>query len=659
MEQEIKDRIERLTETQRQMLLYKAYGLAGTGPVHSSPEKAARLVAYVTPRDGYDSGDLKDFLKDKLPSYMIPDEIILMDKLPTLPNGKINKKALQSAGEIKPARNIEGSAESAIEKQLIKIWEEVLGFEPIGRTDNFFEIGGDSILSIQIMARARNAGLSFKPNDLFENQTIAQMAKLPGIGKKGERPLADMDGEILLTPIQHWFFETHKIAPHFWNQIVEFTGVGDVKPDGLEALILALVGHHEGLRMGFVLEKDEWKAKLADTDPNVVFKRFIPGFKDSADSQNGRINELVYRDQEKVSLDSGGLFRAIYFDCEGAQANKLYLIAHHLLVDMVSWNVILMDIAKGISQIQSGEGVVFENTKDSVKAWGKEALAYANSAGVMNEFPFWDKQCRNMPALPYDFKPASAVFVEKSIDTLLFYLDKDKTSSLRRSANDAHNTGTEDLLMVALLKTLCDWTRNNSLHLGLERMGRVLYDSPVDISATVGWFTAFFPLNLHWEPNYNWGEQIKSVKEQLRGIPDGGVGYGLLRYLNRDREIRNKLSREPQLIFNYLGVRQSPESNTGISLNFLTEGSRHPLSERTYALEINAYIMNGKLNINWSYPTNAFSRPTMEALGKQFVNNIVAVISHCLQSGETGYTPSDFPEANLSQDDLDTLLRNL
>lgn len=264
-----------------------------------------------------------------------------------------------------------------------------------------------------------------------------------------------------------------------------------------------------------------------------------------------------------------------------------------------------------------------------------------------------------MPALPYDNQPGSAVFEEKNIETILFSLDKDKTSFLLRSANDAHNTGTEDLLLVALLKTYFDWTHNNSLFLGLERMGRVLYDSPVDISATVGWFTAFFPLNLHWEPKYNLGEQINSVKEQLRGIPNGGVGYGLLRYLNRDEEIRNKLSRDPQLIFNYLGVRQVPESNTGINLNFITEGSRHPLSERTYALEINVYIMDGELKINWSYATHAFRRLTMEALGTLFVNNIGAVISHCLHSGGTGYTPSDFPEANISQDDLDMLLRNL
>ena len=659
MKEEYKDRIQRLTETQRQMLLYKAYALAGAVSVYSAPEKAGRLVAYVTSRDGFDSGDLKNFLKDRLPSYMIPDDIILMDELPTLPNGKINKRALQSGGESKPARMIDSSAESAIEKQLIKIWEEVLGFEPIGRTDNFFEIGGDSILSIQIMARARNAGLSFKPNDLFENQTIAQLAKLPGMDKKGEGPLADMDGEVVLTPIQHWFFETHRIAPHFWNQVVEVTGVSAVNPDGLEALILALVRYHEGLRMGFVRENGRWKAKVADTDPKAVFKRFSPGLKDSAYAQNHRINELVYRDQEMASLDSGGLFRALYFDCEGAQANKLYLIAHHLLVDMVSWNVILTDMAKGIGQLLSGAEVVFEGQADSVKAWGKEALAYANSAEVMGEFTFWDKQCRNMTALPYDLKPDAVVFEEKSIETLLFCLDKDKTSSLRRTANDAHNTGTEDLLMVALLKTFVDWTRDNSLSLGLERMGRVLYDSPVDISATVGWFTSFFPINLQWEPTYNLGEQIKSVKEQLRGIPNGGVGYGLLRYLNSDEQVRNKLSRDPQLIFNYLGVRQSPESNAGITLNFIAEGSRHPLSERTYALEINVYIMNGELNINWGYPTQAFRRSTMEALGNQFAANIDAVISHCLQSGEAGYTPSDFPEANISQDDLDTLLRNL
>ena len=659
MKKELKGRIERLTETQRQMLLYKACGLTGAVSVYLAPEKAGRLVAYVKPRDGFDVNDLKNFLRAKLPSYMIPEEIFLMDNFPTLSNGKINKRALQAATEIKPARNIEAPAETAIEKQLIKIWEEVLGFEPIGRMDNFFEIGGDSILSIQIMAKARNAGLTFKPNDLFENQTIAQLAKLPGIGIKEELPLTDVEGEIMLTPIQHWFFETHKIAPHFWNQIVEVMGVSSVKPDELEELMLSLVRHHEGLRMGFVREKDQWKARVTDTDPKAVFKFFIPGFNDSADLQNSKIRELVYQEQEDVSLDSGGLFRALYFDCEGAQANKLYLIAHHLLVDLVSWNVVRIDLVKGIGQILAGVAVVFEDRKDSLKAWGKYARTYANSAEVIGEITFWDKQGLNMPSLPYDHKPGSSVFEEKNIETLLFCLETNSTTSLRKSANDAHNTGPEDLLIAALLKTYFDWTRNKSLYLGLERMGRELYDSPIDISATVGWFTSFFPLNLHWEPNYDWGEQIKAVKEQLRAIPYGGVGYGLLRYLNNDVEIRNKLSREPQIVFNYLGVRQAPENNTGISLNYITEGSRHPLSERTYALEINTYITNGKLHINWSFPANAFRRPTMEALGKEFVNNIGAVISHCLQSGETGYTPSDFPEANISQDDLDTLLRNL
>lgn len=659
MKQELKDRIEKLTESQRQMLLYKASGLTSTVSGHSASEKAGRLVAYVIPREGFDSGDLKNFLRNKLPSYMIPEEILPIDTLPTLPNGKINTRALQLSGENKPARNIEGSAESEIEKLLIKIWEEVLGFEPVGRMDNYFEIGGDSILSIQIMAKARNAGLSFKPNDLFENQTIAQLARLPGIGKKQELPATDMDGESMLTPIQYWFFETHKVAPHFWNQIVEVTGVSAINPDGLEDLMLNLVRHHEGLRMAFVLEKDQWKTKAKDTDPKAIFKRFKPGFEDSMEVQNSRIDELIYQEQELVSLDSGGLFRALYFDCNGAQANRLFLISHHLLVDMVSWNVVLTDIVKGIGQVQSGEAVLFEDKKDSVKAWGKDAQAYANSAGVMEEFPFWDKQCLKMPALPYDYKPDSLVFMEKNIETLLFCLDKNTTSPLWRSANDAHNTGTEDLLMAALLKTYFDWTQNQSLNLGLERMGRVLYDSNNDISATVGWFTAFFPLTVYWEPKYDWGEQIKSVKEQLRGIPNGGVGYGLLRYLSNDEEIRNKLSRRPQIVFNYLGVRQTPESNTGISFNFVTARSRHPLSERTYAIEINTYIMNGKLHINWSYPTIAFRRSTMEALGKIFVNNIDAVITHCLQSGETGYTPSDFPEANISQDDLDTLLRNL
>jgi non-ribosomal peptide synthase protein (TIGR01720 family) len=641
------------------MLLHKVFGLTGVGSYHSAPEKDGRLVAYVTPRKGFDYGNLKNFLKDKLPSYMIPEEILLMDELPTLPNGKINKRALQLSGEDKPARNIEGSAESEIEKLLIKIWEEVLGFEPIGRMDNFFEIGGDSILSIQIMAKARNAGLSFRANDLFENQTIAQLAKLPRIDKKGERPLADMDGEILLTPIQHWFFETHKIAPHFWNQIVEVTGLGGVKPDGLEALIQALVRHHEGFRIGFFQKKNQWKAKLTDTEPKTTLKHFKPGFNDSMELQNNRIRELLYLDQESVSLESGGLFRALYFDCGGAQANKLYLIAHHLLVDMVSWNVVLMDIVTGIGQILSGKAVVFEDKKDSVKAWGKEAHTYANSAEVMGELPFWDKQCRNMPPLPFDLKPDSPVFEEKSIETLRFCLEKNKTSFLQRAAHDAYNTKTEDLLMAAFLKTYYDWTLNKSLSLGLERMGRTLYDSPIDISATVGWFTSFFPFNLHWEPKNNWGEQIKSVKEQLRGIPNGGVGYGLLRYLNDDEEIRNTLSQEPQIVFNYLGVRQAPKSNAEISLNFLREGSRHPLSERAYTLEINTYITNEELYINWSYPTNAFRRPTMEALGKQFVTNINALISHCLHSENACYTPSDFPQANISQDDLDTLLRNL
>ncbi len=739
-EQDIIYRVKTLSKQDKQILYLKIKDLAANGTLKISSETPKRLIAFVKNKEVDDVNHLKNFLKKRLPDYMIPSAIHPIEEFPTLPNGKIDRhkiktfktpasrsiktledpvirtseiekklisiweevlgfspihvddnffeiggdsilsiqiisKARKEGIELKPNQLFEHQTISElalfsdsnlndkkeinkknIQETLITIWEEVLGFSPIHNDDNFFEIGGDSILSIQIISKARNAGIILKANQLFENQTIAELvmvAEMINESVNSDDTTIDLTGEVPLTPIQHWFFESHNIAPHYWNQIIEIQPSDKTTSKALEIISGELVANHESLRLSFEKTNDEWKVivkPISEIKP--YLKLSLIG--NSMADQIQELEEKLTTIQEGTNLSEGSLFKLLYIDCKGIQPNKILIIAHHLVVDLVSWNIIFNDIVNTIKNKSEDYITNKISTSATIKHWSNYLEKLVPT--VENEVSFWKSQNNKNEIFPTDFSTDQIMFSESSIFTNTKTLTTEQTNNLLYSANKTYNTKIDDLLITALINTIGEWSTQEKITLGLERQGRTLEKLDIDFSNTTGWFTSFFPITLNYSKTDNTEQHIKSVKEQLRTIPNNGLGFGILKYISKSNlDILGEI--HPKIVFNYLGKTNSQNESDRLYFKFTNESiSRHPESERNFEIEINAYIINEKLVTNWSFTNTLYKESTASVLTDSFIKHLNTIIEHCVSRDNIGYTPSDFPEADLNQDDLDNLL---
>lgn len=660
-EEQLKYKIEQLSHNERKLLALKAKDFIVKEANRSKLSKQKKIVAYLETENPLDLEGLKAHLKNRLPDYMIPSAFLEIEKTPLLPNGKINKKELLKlkhdtyseetieGGIVKPA--------TATEEKLVKIWEEVLDFSPISTHDNFFEIGGDSILSIQIISKARKAGIDLKANQIFENQTIAELSLFSKENNLEIVSESIITGEVPLTPIQYWFFDTHKAAPHFWNQIAEVKNIPDtINSNDIENLASKLIYQHDALRSSFVKNNDTWKAIILNPESTKSFNEIDIKSQESKDIQDAEIEKNIETIQQSFNLSEGNLFKIIYFNCGKTQKNRMFIIAHHLVIDFVSWNIIFSDVQSALKQMLNNQSITFGKKTNSLKKWGSYLQSLIDSRKVINELPFWASQKNDSKQFPVDFKSNVNVYNESSIHNHTSIIDAKSTTTLLLEANKLYNTKPEDLLITVLLKTICEWADIEHFCLGLERQGRAIDDGSIDISNTVGWFTAYFPVMLSNANTSDFGEKIKSVKEQLHAIPNNGIGYGILKYLMSKSDEKITLNIRPKVIFNYLGNINDSFDDSKIDFQFLSHGARSPFSERTYQIEINSIAKNGKLHINWSYVKDLYEQANFLKLVNAYEANLKALIAYCNQKENGSYTPSDFPESGLNQEDLDNLM---
>ncbi|MEZ5039493.1 MAG: amino acid adenylation domain-containing protein [Saprospiraceae bacterium] len=624
--------------------------------LHQEAEARPRLLAYVIGLADLTAETLLQELRGKLPAYMVPASLVFLTEWPRLPNGKINQRALPAPGEtsVANASNYR-PASTAIEQQLIAIWEGVLHLHPIGIHDNFFEIGGDSILSIQIIAKARKAGLSMAPNQIFEHQTIAELALFIQASEKNTTQANQfIIGPTPLLPIQTWFFEEHRVAPHHWNQGFVFEVEALFSAELCRQAIAHIVSHHDALRLHFEKEGEKWRAAFLAPEKIKAFQSFSYKTLDT-EAQNAAIEAQSATIQASFNLAQGSLFQAVYFECEPVQANRLLLVAHHLLVDAVSWQIIAEDLQTLGQQLLHGQSLALSPKTTSYRDWGNYLVEGASTQEWLKEYDFWLAQVQNATSLPVDFASSLPVS-EASLETLHLKLDKATTQSLLKDVPLLYNTKTDEVLVTALLQAIEDWTGFSTLSIGLERHGREAIQEAIDLSATVGWFTAFYPARLQRDASADTGTNLKAIKEQLRKIPNGGIGYGVLRYLSEDRQIRENLQCNPSLLFNFLGQQDMLSSEILGKGQMLFSAARDPQSEMAYMLEINAFILDGQLEMRWRYSRDLHKAQTIIDLMGAFESALKGIIAYCLSTDNGSYTPSDFPEADLSQDDLDALL---
>lgn len=623
-----------------------------------------RLAAYYVPVTGMNptSVELRSELKQSLPDYMIPSAFVCLDNFPVTANGKLDRKALPKPeldNEI-ALKRIPPRTEKEI--TLADIWKQVLSLDEIGIRDNFFEMGGDSILSIQIISRAKVAGLHITTKQIFENQTIEELA---AVASEVESPiLAEQGacvGDVLLSPIQHWFFDHNFACEHHWNQsvLLDFKDEKVFSESQLQQALAALVMQHDALRLRFIRDGSSVKQRF---DQSVVAEDHYRVHRIDLGSMVDADVPMLIRDhcdtiQSSLDLSQGPLLAAGFFLLPNTRY-KLLLVLHHLVIDGVSWRILLDDFNQALHSILRGEEVVLGYKTTSYKQW-VESLQECVSYGHLNdEMDYWEAvSSPDKPLLPIDHPDGSLKKTETTVHSVA--LSRACTQSLLRDVHQAYRTEINDILLTALARTISDWSGNVEIYLELEGHGREIFSDKIDLSRTVGWFTSVYPVRLKYENGQSVQDNLKSVKEQLRHIPSRGFGYGALRYLGKSSQC-DILKQAPKadIVFNYLGQFGSIlENNPWFTVAEENRGHEHSLeSDESHPLTINSHIVGDCLKIDWIYSQSMFDAQTIEKLSAQYVNAVEQIVQHCIQQHVFGYTPSDFPLSGLDQGQIDRLL---
>jgi non-ribosomal peptide synthase protein (TIGR01720 family) len=546
------------------------------------------------------------------------------------------------------------------EEALAEIWAEVLGVDQVGVYDNFFELGGDSILSIQVVARANQRGLNISPKDIFQNPTIAGLAAVAAVSRRvvvAEQ--GEVTGEAPLTPIQQWFFQQDFTDKHHWNQSLMFQLTQSLDREALAEALRALLAHHDALRLRFVQEDGGWKqvfAAMGSQEPLHWFDLSDLPDDAVADAIQARAAEL----QAAIDLDAGQLFHAGYFHLGEGRPPRLLLIAHHLAMDGVSWRILLEDLQMAYLAASSGRSIELPPKTTSFKYWAERLAEHAMSPEVTRELDFW-LRLGNEFFYPLPADEPYGENTEASVAHLAVSLGAEETEALLKEVPKAYRTSIDEILLAALARTLFEWTYDPRVLVHLEGHGRVEVFEEVDHSRTVGWFTNMYPVLLDISAAGDDRELILAVKEQMRAIPDEGFSYGLLRYLNPETADQMAALPEPEIAFNYLGQFDQALPENAL-FRPAPEGKGHdrsPHARRPFLIGVNGCVAGGRLSLQWSYSRNIHHRETIQRLAEDYIRHLQALIAHCLSPDAGGVSASDFELADLSQRELDKILKKL
>jgi amino acid adenylation domain-containing protein/non-ribosomal peptide synthase protein (TIGR01720 family) len=624
----------------------------------------ARLVAYVVPAPGAPPGTaalvLRGFLRQTLPDYMVPSAFVTLNALPLNPNGKLDRAALPEPDWGLIAVRDYVAPRTEIEQVLAHIWAEVLRVERVGIEDNFFELGGDSILSIQVVSRARQAGLRLNSSDIFSRHTVALLAATVTVAAPETVEQGTVSGPVPLTPIQHWFFESNPLAPDHFNQALTFELVEGIEQTALRSALAAIMEYHDALRMRFEYRAGQWWQDIAPVEP-VDILRYHDLSVLAVDEQNVVMRQVTDEVHASFDLVCGPLVRAVLFDRGVSRRSVLFLAVHHLVVDGVSWRILLEDLDIAYRQVVRGQAVDLGPRTTSFREWARRLTEHAAAGGCDGERGYWAESIRAAnPALPMDTAGANTVASTRSVTVRL---DAEQTRALLVDVPGVYRTQVNDVLLAALGRVLADWTGRQQVLVDLEGHGREEIFDGVDLSRTVGWFTTMFPVvldvgipDMETYRGRDWGGVLKAVKEQLRVVPRRGLGYGVLRHLTEAGELAGGV--QPQISFNYLGQFDWPTTTNGLYHAMRGELvlDADPAQRRAHVIDIVGRVEQKCLSFTWFYSDQLHREDTIGVLAQNLLAALLDVIAHCAQPGAGGRTPSDFPLARLDQPAVDLIV---
>ncbi|MFV0131782.1 non-ribosomal peptide synthase/polyketide synthase [Streptomyces sp. HMX87] len=616
------------------------------------------LVAYLVPagEQGVSADELRVRLRRTLPDHMVPAAFVALTRIPRTSSGKTDRRALP-APPVQPESTTPYVApRPGTEERLAAIWADVLGVERVGTRDNFFALGGDSILSIQIVSRARRAGLALTTKDVFRHQTIAELALSVAQSEPQRRagtentPPADAP----LTPIQRWYLEGRRPGDALrftMTQRLELAAGTDLS--ALEQAVDALVRHHPALRTRFRHTDGGWRQEVLPAVPDGVFTRHTADHLD-APALEAEVRRTADAAQAALDPTAGRVVRVLLFDRGPEHPAQLLITVHHLVVDGVSWRILLGDLETAHRAATAGRPVELPAVETAFGHWAARLEQHTRSGALDADLAHWTRTATAPAALPAGRPGANT---HGTAATVTVSLAPQETEALLRRVPDVYRTRINDVLLSALGRTLARWCARDTVFVGVEGHGREDLFDDVDLSRTVGWFTAEFPLALTVAPDADWRATLRSVKEQLRAVPLHGLSYGALRHLLPASPLTDAPS--PQVGFNYHG-RWDTGSGTeeGLFRAALPPAGRDtdPDESRPYLLDITGVVQDGRLELGWTYPSAVYDESTVRRLAEEMCAALRDIVAHCTAPDAGGRTPSDFPLAGLTQEQLDRLV---
>jgi len=628
--------------------------------VRETPDNRRELAAYAVLHGERSAiseneiiGQIRAHLKERLPDYMVPSTITILDQFPLNANGKVDRAALPAPTGGADANQFE-APRNETEQTMCRIWSDVLGVPSIGIRDNFFEAGGDSIQSIQIVSRARQQGIDLSPRMMMRHQTVAELTTaLATSGPVESQSVPVGDQNEVWTPIQTWFQQLDLPQPHHFNQAVLLELDDDLNPEIVRSALEALIHQHRSLRTCYRYHGNEWTQEVSPPAPftglDVVR---LPG-QPTADAT---LSQEADRTQGDLDPAAGVVVRAVFFSTDPGEPARLLIVVHHLAVDGVSWRILLEDLALACQQLRRSDTIRLPQATSTPAAWASRLSQYVRQEMTVDQQQYW----RRPSALPL-FPRDEDVVGRKSVGAdgpVAVELESSHTQTLLRDAARVYRTSPLELLVAALLACVTRRLGTSQLYIDLEGHGREDLFSQIDLSRSVGWFTSLYPVLLE-SPSTKAEATITAVKGILRSVPDNGIGFGALRYLGTDaqRAAAEQIP-NPPISFNYLGQSDQvlPDDSPIRLADGPTGDSTGKQNPRPHLIEINALVRHGRLCFEWVWDDRHIHKETIQQWASSYLDVLREFLDHCGNKVTCDFTPSDFPLANIDAAHLDQVL---
>jgi non-ribosomal peptide synthase protein (TIGR01720 family) len=617
-------------------------------------------------------------LKARLPEPLLPDAIVLVDRFPLTPLGELAVDRLPAP---RPRAEHARAASGEVEPQLAAIWREVLAREAIAVDDDFFALGGDSILAAVIVSKAGAAGLYLEPKDLFENPTIATLAEVVGRTPRIEAEQDAVTGDFDLAPAAAWFFERVTVDRSHFNQALLLGLDEALEPALMTETLRRLAARHDVLRSRFTERDGRWRHHVDDELAAVPASFAVV---DARDARGGvdesRWQAAIDEAQSGLDIERGPLWAVRWLVGPTISRCRLLVVAHHLVIDGVSWSILLQDLGDTYTRLRAGaaDRAVMKTT--SAPAWVAHWAERARAGGLDADRAYWMAFADRVDdALADATRPIALMrhgatrrtdpvgpSAPRTPGLCAVTLDPELTTGFRTQAHLAYGTDANDLLAAALHAGFRAWGGSTGLLVDLEGHGRDALADVADLGRTVGWFTSIAPVLLEAPALEDGaGALVKHVKEHLRAMPAKGAGFGVLRHMAgaTDDATRTRLAAIPPspVIFTYLGALDAIAGATPL-LGGAVEpapGIRSARQPMTHLLDLCAYVADGRLTLEGRFEGGEAVEDSIGCLMQHVCEALEAIVRHCCSAEAGGFTPSDVPDLGLDQDGLDTLLDEL